>query len=125
MKDVASPGATGTTVPARSSTTASILALSVVAVLVVLLTDTQGLALIPLVGQMKIDFALATTQVGWILTATQLAGAATAPALLRMGEMFGMRKILLGSLVLGAAGNVICAVAPNGQDSTDREWGHN
>ncbi len=96
-----------------------------VAVLVVLLTDTQGLALIPLVGQMKIDFALATTQVGWILTATQLAGAATAPALLRMGEMFGMRKILLGSLVLGAAGNVICAVAPNRQDSTDREWGHN
>ncbi len=115
MTDVTSPGSTGTAVRDRSSKTSSILSLSVVGILVIVLADTQGLALIPLVGRLGTDFGLTTAQVGWIISATFLAGAATIPTLLRMADMLGMRKILLGSLVLGAIGNVICAAAPNGQ----------
>jgi MFS family permease len=92
----------------------SLLSLSIVGVLVVLLADTQGIALIPLFGRLQTDFGLDAAQVGWTIAATLLAGAATTPTIMRIGDRFGMKKLLIGSLVLGAIGNAVCAAAPQG-----------
>jgi MFS family permease len=89
--------------------------LSIVGVLVVLLADTQGIALIPLFSRLTKDFGLNATQVGWVIAATLLTGAATTPTIMRIGDRYGMKKLLLGSLILGAVGNIVCAAAPHGE----------
>jgi MFS family permease len=99
----------------RPPETTPLLSLSIVGVLVVLLADTQGIALIPLFGQLQGDFGLDAAQVGWIIAATLLTGAATTPTIMRIGDRFGMKKLLIGSLALGTVGNVICAAAPHGE----------
>lgn len=99
----------------RSPRTKGMLELAIVGTLVIIVGDTQGLSLIPLIGQLQTDFGLSAAQVGWIIAATALSGASAVPTLLRMGDRWGMRKILLGSLAIGTLANVLAAVAPDGQ----------
>ncbi|MCX5128385.1 MFS transporter [Streptomyces sp. NBC_00347] len=47
---------------------------------------------------------------GWLVTVTLLTGAVCTPVLGRVGDMYGKRRVLLGSLGVLTAGSVLCAV---------------
>lgn len=58
---------------------------------------------------------LHTTQgnASWMATATVLSGAVATPLVGRLGDMYGKRRMLVGSLGLLTVGSVICAVSPS------------
>lgn len=82
-----------------------------VAVLLVLLVDSEALTLIPLAGHLGQEYGLSPTQVAFALSATGISGAAFVPVLARLGDIFGMRRLLLISLAFVVVGNIMCAVA--------------
>jgi len=47
----------------------------------------------------------------WMATATLLSGAVATPLLGRLGDMYGKRRVLLGSLTLLTIGSLICAMS--------------
>jgi MFS family permease len=47
----------------------------------------------------------------WLLSGFLIAAVATAPVLGRLGDMYGKRRLLLGSLGAFAAGSLVCALA--------------
>ena len=53
-----------------------------------------------------------TTQGGWLLTAYTLAGAVMSPLAGKLADVHGKRKIMLGTLGVGAVGSIIAAFAP-------------
>jgi MFS family permease len=85
-------------------------AVAFVGCLVALIADTQSLSLIPLVPQLEKEYSLSPSQASWALSALTLAGAAWIPTLTRLGDKLGMRRLVLVSLVLSVAGNLLCAV---------------
>jgi MFS family permease len=54
---------------------------------------------------------MTATQSAWALSATGIMAAATSLVISRLGDIFGMRRTLLATLAVVAAGNVLCAVA--------------
>jgi len=88
-------------------------AVALVGCLVALVADAQSLTLIPLLSQLEKDYSLSASQASWALSALILAGAAWIPTLTRLGDKFGMRRLVLASLALSVAGNLLCAVAHN------------
>lgn len=85
-------------------------AVAFVGCLVALVADTQSLSLIPLLPRLEQDYSLSPSQASWALSAITLAGAAWIPTLTRLGDRLGMRRLVLASLVLSVAGNLLCAV---------------
>lgn len=53
-----------------------------------------------------------TTQIGWVSTAFQLAGACTAPLLGKLADAVGKKRMLLFVTLAMAAGSVVVALAP-------------
>ncbi|MFD5538476.1 MFS transporter [Streptomyces sp. NPDC127079] len=53
-----------------------------------------------------------TTQGGWLLTATLLVGAASAPLLGKLADLYGKRRIIFVSVALAGLGEVLGATAP-------------
>lgn len=80
--------------------------------LVVFVGDTQSLSLIPLLSQVEKQYAMTPTQASWTLSALTIAGAASVPTLTRLGDRFGMRRLVLLGLTMGVLGNLLSAVAP-------------
>lgn len=88
-------------------------AVAFVGCLIVLVADAQSLTLLPLLPQLEKEYSLSASQASWALSALTLAGAAWIPTLTRLGDKFGMRRLVLASLALSIVGNVLCAVAHN------------
>lgn len=86
-------------------------AVGIVGCLIVLVGDTQSLSLIPLIPALEKQYSLSPSQASWALSALSLAGAAWAPTLTRLGDKIGMRRLVLGSLVVSVLGNALSAVA--------------
>ncbi|SHF55186.1 MFS transporter [Streptoalloteichus hindustanus] len=54
-----------------------------------------------------------TDQAAWLNASAMLAGAMWAPLLGKSADIFGKRKALVTSLLIGCAGALVCLVAPN------------
>jgi MFS family permease len=54
-----------------------------------------------------------TDQAAWLNAGAMLAGAIWSPLLARASDIFGKRRILVGTLLLACAGAVVCFLAPN------------
>ncbi|MFC5996375.1 MFS transporter [Pseudonocardia hispaniensis] len=68
---------------------------------------------VPLLPRFPQLLSTTPATVSWLVTATLVAGAVSAPVLGRLGDMYGKRRILLIALALITAGSALGAVAPN------------
>ena len=68
---------------------------------------------VPLLPQFPRLMSVSPSTAAWLVTATLVAGAVSAPVLGRLGDMYGKRRMLLISIALILAGSVIGAAAPN------------
>ncbi|MBC3190440.1 MFS transporter [Pseudonocardia sp. C8] len=78
--------------------------------LLVALLQTMVVPLVPVVPAL---LAVSPSSASWIITATLVAGAVSAPVLGRLGDMYGKRRMLLVSVWLVLASSVLAALAPN------------
>ena len=76
-------------------------AVAIVAVFIVLISDSQGLTLIPLYPLLAAQYHLTLAQESLALSLPSIIGAATVPLLTRLGDKFGMRRLALLSLIFG------------------------
>jgi MFS family permease len=67
---------------------------------------------VPLLPQFPGLLGTTPATVAWLVTATLVAGAVSAPLLGRLGDMYGRRRMLLVSLGLVVVGSALGAVAP-------------
>ena len=56
---------------------------------------------------------VSTSDASWVITAYLLSASVLTPILGRLGDMVGKRRVLIGVLVLLAAGTLLAALAPN------------
>jgi EmrB/QacA subfamily drug resistance transporter len=59
------------------------------------------------------DLNVSTGDISWVITAYLLSASVLTPILGRLGDMVGKRRVLIGVLVLLAAGTLLAALAPN------------
>ncbi|WP_243062216.1 MFS transporter [Humibacter sp. RRB41] len=86
--------------------------MAVVAALIVLVGDSQALALIPLLGVMSEEFHLTASQATVVLAILGIVGAGALPVLTRLAERVSLRRFLLLGVAMTTLGNVLCALAP-------------
>jgi MFS family permease len=67
---------------------------------------------VPLLPQFPRLLGTSPATAAWLVTATLVAGAVSAPLLGRLGDMYGRRRMLLVSLLLMTVGSAIGAVSP-------------
>ncbi|MBV6759059.1 MFS transporter [Rhodococcus opacus] len=79
--------------------------------MLILVADAQALALIPLQASLVTSYGLTASQAGWTLSATAIATAAAVPILTRMGDRYGLRRMLLVSMGFVTIGQLLCALA--------------
>jgi predicted MFS family arabinose efflux permease len=89
--------------------TGAIVALGLSGLLVSLLQT----AVVPLMPQFPALLSVSPSSAAWLLTATLVAGAVSAPVLGRLGDMYGKRRMLVLSLGIILVSAVLAAVAPN------------
>ncbi|WP_375481088.1 MFS transporter [uncultured Jatrophihabitans sp.] len=82
-----------------------------IGVLIVVSLDTELLTVIPLLRNIEHEFHLSLTQGAWALSATGIAAGASIPLLTRLGDIYGLRRLLLITLAIVTIGNIICAVS--------------
>lgn len=87
-------------------------AVAIVAALIVLVGDSQSLALIPLVGAMTAEYHLTAAQSPLVLSILSIVGAGAVPVLTRVAERISLRGFLIIGLAIATVGNLLCAVAP-------------
>jgi MFS family permease len=80
--------------------------------LIILGADAQGLSLIPLVSSLEKTFTLTPGQASWVLSAPGVVAAGCIPTVARLGDRFGMRPLVLLSLLIAFLANLLCALAP-------------
>lgn len=85
--------------------------LPIIVGLLVLVADTQALALIPLQGSLATTYHLSASEAAWTLSATSIAASAAVPTLTRLGDRYGLRRMFLVSLTLVTIGQLLCSVA--------------
>ncbi|MFD9128885.1 MFS transporter [Kitasatospora sp. NPDC059571] len=66
---------------------------------------------VPLIGQLPVLLHTSASNASWAVTATLLAAAVTTPAIGRLGDLYGKRRLLLVCMVPLIAGSVVCALA--------------
>lgn len=72
----------------------------------------QG-AIVPLLPHLQQELDTSTGAAQWITAVQFLSAAVCVPALGRLGDLYGHRRMLRGALVCVTAGSVLCALAPN------------
>ena len=78
-----------------------------------LLVSLLQTAVVPLIPQFPALMSVSSSSAAWLLTATLVAGAVSAPVLGRLGDTYGKRRMLLVSLGVILVSSVLAAVAPN------------
>jgi predicted MFS family arabinose efflux permease len=81
-----------------------------VVALAALVATTNQTLVVPLLLQLPAQLSVSTATASWLVTAPVIAGAVAHPLLGRLGDQFGLRRMLLlalGALVVGSA---LCAV---------------
>jgi MFS family permease len=76
-----------------------------------IVTDIQGVALLPLVGTMTRDLGLSSSQVSWTLNALSVASAVSLGLISRYADIAGHKKVLVPLMAVGLVGCVVCALA--------------
>ncbi|HEX2312624.1 MAG TPA: MFS transporter [Thermomonospora sp.] len=66
---------------------------------------------VPLIGELPRLLDTSPSNASWVVTATLLAAAVATPAIGRLGDLYGKRRMLLLCTVPLVAGSVLCAVA--------------
>lgn len=66
----------------------------------------------PLVALPKLLVHYHTSQSAWITTTLTLVGAVWAPILGKYADLYGKRRMLVITLIITAAGSLLCTVAP-------------
>lgn len=87
-------------------------AVAVVAALIVLVGDSQALALIPLLGEMATEYRLSPAEATIALAILGIVGAGALPVITRLAERVSLRFFLLLGVALTVVGNLLCAIAP-------------
>lgn len=105
MPDTSARPATAESTAGRANILVAVLAF---AGIVVSLMQT---VVIPLVPKLPEFLHTSSTNSGWAVTATLLTAAVATPTAGRLGDMYGKRRILLGSIVLMVIGSVLCALS--------------
>lgn len=54
-----------------------------------------------------------TDQAAWLNVSAMLAGAIASPLLAKASDLFGKRRVLVGTLLVSCAGALVCLTAPN------------
>jgi MFS family permease len=85
-------------------------AVAIVAVFIVLISDSQSLTLIPLAPALELQYHLTPLAAGAALGIGSIVGASAVPLLTRLGANVGMRRLVLISLILGLIGNLLCGL---------------
>ncbi|WP_205699388.1 MFS transporter [Conexibacter sp. SYSU D00693] len=67
-------------------------------------------ALVPAMGSLTREFDTDASGVAWLLTGYLVAAAVATPVMGRLGDMFGKRRLLVVSLLVFAAGNVLSGI---------------
>ncbi|SFN56018.1 Major Facilitator Superfamily protein [Pseudonocardia ammonioxydans] len=68
---------------------------------------------VPLLPQFPALLSVSASTASWLVTATLVAGAVSAPVLGRLGDMYGKRRMLLVSVWIVLGSSLLAAVAPN------------
>ncbi|HUP99567.1 MAG TPA: MFS transporter, partial [Aeromicrobium sp.] len=93
--------------PAASRTAAPFAAL-LIAVLSFSLMQTM---VVPALPDLQQEFHSSTTTISWVLSAFLLTASVATALLGRVGDMFGKRKVLIGSLLIFAVGTLLAALS--------------
>jgi MFS family permease len=94
--------------PRTAARPGAIVAVLAVAGIVAALMQTL---VVPLIGELPQLLHASPSNTSWAVTATLLAGAVTIPAIGRLGDLYGKRRMLLVCSVPLIAGSVVCALA--------------
>ena len=86
-------------------------AVAIVAILIIFVADAQSLTLIPLVRTMEAQYHISAAEASWAISILSIVGAAGIPLVTRLGDKFGMRRLVLLSLIVCVIGNLLCAIA--------------
>src|SRR5438128_5481492 len=81
--------------------------------LTMFLVGTELFVLSPLLPLLAADYGVSPTLAGWCVTAFSLAYMATAPLLGHVADRVGRRQVLICSLLVLGAANLLTATAPN------------
>ena len=85
----------------------------VISWLTMFLVGTDLFVLSPLLPPLAADYGVSPTLAGWCVTAFSLAYMATAPLLGHVADRVGRRRVLICSLLVLGAANLLTATAPN------------
>ncbi|WP_420497725.1 MFS transporter [Parafrankia soli] len=109
--DPAEPGAgpastapMGPTAPRPSLLTAALAVAGIVA-------SFMHTLVVPIIPQLPHLLDSSASNTTWVVTITLLAGAVATPVAGRLGDMYGKRRIMLGSVGLLGAGSLVCALS--------------
>jgi MFS family permease len=106
--DLAAPSAVAP--PKRSWTGRQLAIVLVIGVAALMVSLTQSL-LIPVMSELAVDLNASGDGVAWIFTSTLLVGAVAVPAFGRLGDLYGVRRMLLIALAALVVGSLICALS--------------
>lgn len=98
------------TQPARTPTLASLLAVLVPAMLLVVVASDMVTLVLPAMGE---EFGATEAQLAWVVTGFLLVFAIGIPLYGRVSDRVGLRRLFLAALVLYAVGSLASALAPN------------
>ncbi|ADG78864.1 major facilitator superfamily MFS_1 [Tsukamurella paurometabola DSM 20162] len=68
--------------------------------------------IVPLIPELPDMLHASPSNASWTLTITLLVGAVGTPIAGRLGDMFGKRRVLLGTMTAVAVGSTVCAMSP-------------
>ena len=69
-------------------------------------------AITPALPQFQREFDTTINGAGWIVTAMLLSASISAPVIGKLGDPYGKKRVLIGTLIIFAAGTALSAVAP-------------
>lgn len=86
--------------------------LAVIVALMWLTASAEAQTVLPLLRALTVQYQLTTVESAWVISIISVVSAATLTALCRAADLWGVRRMLLISLMTIVIGNVLSAIAP-------------